>query len=279
MLRATWRRLGSPAWLTIGLIVLLPALAEAQLFPNRTIRRQKPSPVVEAPYHAQVRREYFGYYPTCWRKFPEGWQCPCPNPELPNAAASFAKEPLDRDRNPASGDPLGGPDDMPGEPGEGMPRPGPDDPNVPLPPAGRSPFDTETGPKPLGEPDPSMTPDPKVPPRNTVPPVNPPAGPTGLMEMPKLPSTSPTVSVEEVAEPGSMVMVPDATLASNPVNSRPDLGPLPSAPLPAPSTPITYGNAAEMQPVNGVPAPSPAQAPKRRGILSSLFNRNGTQNR
>ena len=50
MLKATRRRFGSPAWLAVGLVMLLPALAEAQLFPNRTIRREKPSCATEPPF-------------------------------------------------------------------------------------------------------------------------------------------------------------------------------------------------------------------------------------
>ncbi len=103
MLKATWRRLGSPAWLAIGLVFLLPTLAEAQLFPNRTIRRERPPCTSETPFNAQVRRDYFGYYPTCWSRFPSGWACPCPNPELPNLAAVVQGQSAEFDASGSSG--------------------------------------------------------------------------------------------------------------------------------------------------------------------------------
>ncbi len=143
MLKATWRRLGSSAWLSIGLLILVPALAEAQLFPNRTIRRERPSPAAESPYNAQVRRDYFGYFPTCWSKFPDGWACPCPNPELPNRAKSFQDIPFNPTRPMDTGGlgPDDGTGDKPNDP-RMNPNPG-DNPVVPLPEPGRSPFDID----------------------------------------------------------------------------------------------------------------------------------------
>ena len=284
MLRATRRRLGSPAWLAIGLVTLLPALAEAQLFPNRTIRRERPNCASEPPFNAQVRREYFGYYPTCWRPFPAGWACPCPNPELPNAAASFAKIPFNQRRTPLGDEPLPGadeenPDAMPGNPPADNPN------NMPLPNPGRSPFDLDTNPRPPAgrpNPDPFTTPGPDLPaptPRNN-PPANPSTSakpPANLMDMPELPATTPTTSNEPTLQPGSMVMMPDATLASNSPDARPDLGPLPSAALPGASFPTSSATSADEQPVLGQPVP--AQAPRRRGFLGKLFGNGNTVKR
>jgi hypothetical protein len=86
-----------------------------------------------------------------------------------------------------------------------------------------------------------------------------------------------------------MAMYPDdATLTSNRPAERPDLGPLPNAPTPAPFTPengSTYVSASTPM-SNGAETtlggtPIPAQAPKRRSLLAQLFGRNNstTQNR
>jgi hypothetical protein len=286
MSKATRRRPGSSAWLAIGLVILVPALAEAQLLPNRTIRRERPSPAVEAPFNAQVRRDYFGYYPTCWSRFPHGWACPCPNPELPNAAKSFQDIKFNQKRASLDDEAMPGPDDetpaMPDDRAPAMPGENP----VPLPNQGRSPFDIETNPRPpAGQPTPPdpLTPDPTAPRpapgtnRPAPPPGNRTVPPTGLMEMPSLPETAPTTSVQPIQFPGSMEMAPEATLTSNTPTSRPDLGPLPSAPTPASSNPAILPNGAEAEPISAMPAP--AQAPKRRSLLGSLFGRGNTRNR
>lgn len=284
MLRATWRRPGSPALLAIGLVIALPALAEAQLFPNMTIRRERPNCATEPPFNAQVRREYFGYYPTCWSKFPEGWACPCPNPELPNAAASFNKIPFNDRKMPLGDEGLLGPDE---ENPDGMPGNAPGDtPNsMPLPNPSRSPFDLDTDPKPPAgnrpAADPFTTPDPAAPaPARPNPRGNAPASPsetpkpsTSLREMPELPATSPTSSRGPTLQPGSMVMMPDATLASN----DSDLGPLPTAPLPGSSYPMNSTGPNETLPV--LSQPIPAQAPRRRGFLGGLFGSGNTRKR
>ena len=203
MLNVTRRCLGASAWPAVALFLMIPNLAQAQLFPDRTIRRQRPPCTTETPFNAQVRRDYFGYYPTCWSRFPAGWQCPCPNPELPNLAASIrehgefgSKKPLS-DRDPAPGMGDENPDDGAGR--------GPDAPNLPVPNPGRSPFDLDTNPKtpaPGGDSDAFTSPNapsPAPPPRPTNPAGRPSAG---LMDMPKVPETSPTTSYESSLSPG-----------------------------------------------------------------------------
>lgn len=73
----------------LGLAVVLgvPSLASAQLFPNLPIRRQRPDCAQENPQYKVIRQEYWGYYPTCWRKFPPG--SGCPSPEAPDWAAAI----------------------------------------------------------------------------------------------------------------------------------------------------------------------------------------------
>ncbi len=284
MLRATWRYLGTPARLAIGLVVLLPALAEAQLFPNRTLNRQRTPCPAESPFNAQVRRDYFGYYPTCWSRFPAGWDCPGYNPEKPDVNASFEKIKFGNKR-PISGDDLGPDLANPDQPMDGPPA-NPEEPVVPIPNPGRSPFELDPSPaKPAGpapaQPDPFETPVPGAPaPGNPgPPPANRALPPTGLREMPSLPAIAPTTSAESTLEPGSMVMVPepDATLASNAGPSRPDLGPLPSMPAPPSSPPGSI--VTESDTMVGLPPTAPAQAPRRRGILGGLFGSRNSQKR
>jgi len=274
MLTTTRIRRGSPALLALGLLSLLPASAEAQLFPNQPIRRQRESCATEPPFYSQVRREYYGYFPTCWSKFPEGWACPCPNPELPDPAKSFRDNPRSEPTKPDDADRETGmdptEDGMPGEP------PGPDA-NIPPLPNTRAPFNMDESPVTPPQPDapgtatpPSRAPNSNAPARPgdnpSVPPASRSTPPTTLREMPGLPDLAPSMTRRESPmEPGSMVMVPDATLTSNPPSSRPDLGPIPSAPLPNP------GMMAEPEPMVGRPPAAPAQAPQRRGLLGGLF--------
>lgn len=287
MLKATWRRPGSPAWLAAALVLLLPTLAQAQLFPNRAIRRERPPASSEPPFNSIVRRDYFGYYPTCWSKFPAGWACPCPNPELPNPAASFAKIPFNKRRGSVGDDSERGADPDNPDAGAGdMPRSSDTEtPNIPLPNGGRSPFNLDANPTPPGATpatDPFITPDPTAPkpagPGSAPAPAGRPSGSTSSLEMPRLPSTSPSTTYESSLTPGSMVMMPDATLASSDTNDgRPDLGPLPiNAAASSPATSTAGPSAFEPTAVGG---PVPAQAPRRRGLLSGLFGGGATRRR
>src|SRR4051794_33602426 len=70
-----------------------PSLASAQLLPNLPIRRQRPPCEMENPQYKMIRQEYWGHYPTCWRRFPPGWGCP--SPEVENWAQAKAKLPID----------------------------------------------------------------------------------------------------------------------------------------------------------------------------------------
>jgi hypothetical protein len=283
MWKATRRRLGSPAWLAIGLVCLIPTLAEAQLFPNRTIKRERPPCNQEPPFNAQVRRDYFGYYPTCWTRFPTGWQCPCPNPELPNLDASLRERPLSL-RKPELDDPGLGVDerDRPGDPGGRM-RPG-DNPELPPPTnPGRSPFDMDPTPRPPGA-QPNTDPFDSPNPPNPTPPTPNPPGPgnrpstsSSMMDMPKLPAVAPSASFESPLQPGSMALAPEATLASSDApEARPDLGPLPPSPVSIPNN-LSPPSDTMGQPL--VAAPAPVQAPRRRGFLSTLFGSKDTRNR
>ena len=273
MLTATWRRLGSPAWLAVGLVMLVPSFTQAQLFPNRTIRRERPPCASEPPFNAQVRRDYFGYYPTCWSRFPAGWACPCPNPELPNLAESYRKTPFNKMRGLVGDEGMGPDEGNPDTPREGMPgTPPAETPNIPLPNGGRSPFELDPSPKP-----PTTTPGGDTDPATPKTPAGRPSTSSGALEMPKPPSTSPSMSYESNLRPGAMAMMPEATLASSDTSdARPDLGPLPSSPTTSPNASASSPGGNDT-PSQGMTAPT--QAPRRRGFLSGLFGSGNTRKR
>ena len=293
MMKRTRRRLGASAWLAFSLLVVLPTVTQAQLFPNRTIRRERPSCATEPPFNAQVRRDYFGYYPTCWSRFPAGWQCPCPNPELPDMTRSIAENGQGRRASQAKRawtrmarrpTPMGNPDEM-------NPNPARDPQSIPLPNNGRSAFDMDPSPNPklpdsgTGNPDPFETPkpNPNVSPK---PQASRPSNPTGLLEMPKLPETTPSATINTPADSGSMSMTPEATLdLDRGTSSR---GPTSTRSVPAATFPPSYttisGTQRPQPETIGSPAPAaattaPAQAPRRRGFLGGLFGSGNTRTR
>ena len=164
MLRKIWRRLWSPAVWAFALVLAAPLLASAQqtgLFPLAPIRRERVPCPMEDPVYGLYRSQYYGYFPTCWRRFPPGWGCP--SPEAPNPAQSFAE--IKRDELPPveeappeeGGGPEGPPRPAPGgelEPlpgGRGPAMPSPDQ-LPPVPGGNRSPFELE---KPRPAPGPS----------------------------------------------------------------------------------------------------------------------------
>jgi hypothetical protein len=83
--------------LTLAVLTLLvgvPQLALAQqsgLFPNAVIRRTRPSCAQQDPIYKLYRDRYYGYHPTCWRRFPDGWGCP--SPEAPDKEKSYQEIP------------------------------------------------------------------------------------------------------------------------------------------------------------------------------------------
>lgn len=129
--KSTRRALGTA--LTAGLAVMVfSEWAVAQqmgLFPLAPIRRQRVPCSHEDPVYRLYREQYFGYHPTMWRRFPDGWGAP--SPEAPDAARSYAEIPLqppeDLDMDYDPGDEFGGPDPgmggQPGGPGLDLPAP------------------------------------------------------------------------------------------------------------------------------------------------------------
>jgi hypothetical protein len=125
MRRESRRRSGKlVALAALAVVVTLPGLAEAQqtgLFPNAPIRRQRPPKEQEDPIYEIYKQQYFGYHPTCWRRFPNGWGCP--SPEAPDRAKSLKEQPFGK--SPEMGEAfLGAEDDSPRAPaGAAVPKP------------------------------------------------------------------------------------------------------------------------------------------------------------
>ena len=144
-MKATWSQL-SP--LKLGLLIVLalglfPELASAQpnaLFPEIYVKRKRPCPETENPQYRMIREQFYGYYPTCWRRFPEGWGCQ--SADAPDFAASLAKQKLDLPTNGQNDGP--GPDDGPGPFAPGTDAEGTTE--------GNSPFINKPKPK-IGSPD------------------------------------------------------------------------------------------------------------------------------
>ncbi len=250
----------------LAFIVGAPSLSQAQqtgMFPLAPIRRERVPCQMEDPVYRLYRHEYFGYHPTCWRRFPSGWGCP--SPEAPNQAASFRELPLEKP--PADTNPEGqpGPDGMtPPDRGEGTPTPGTGprqpaaNPLPALPPSAteRSPFDLDTKPNaPQGARPRSLTPPaPEQPSPPTLGAELPPAREPSSTETPAAAGASAATSQPNVEQP--LLALPDPT-ASNAATTIP--------------TPNAFSGNPDPGPGPQASAP-PAQAPRRQGPISSLFN-------
>jgi hypothetical protein len=119
----------------LAMVLIAPSLASAQLLPDLPIRRKRQDCSQENPQYKVIRQEYWGYYPTCWRKFPPGWGCP--SPEAPNWEAAQKILPLTPLDKLSSTKPEPPPANDGGN--DGMDRPGvrpgrPNDTNLPTPP-------------------------------------------------------------------------------------------------------------------------------------------------
>jgi hypothetical protein len=303
MLTLSWRRIGSNSALALTLVVGLPALAQAQLFPNLFVQRKRADCANEPPFYGHVRRDYYGYYPTCWRKFPEGWGCPCPNPELPNLAAELLRQPRDPkptippedfgddrprgDRDPAN--PDTDPNMVPPR------RTGPDS-ILPAPPGGiRSPFEIDRRPTvPDGSPrNPSLNPSAPGPARPTTPsspfdPVTPgsPRANAGARSVDSLPSLEAPRSDRSGSASRRPSLPPADQEPTEPVLALPEMTP-PSGSLPttlpivaSPMPPSLPTNGSFIEPTNPPIAdasaqPAATQAPRRPSLIGGLFGGQG----
>lgn len=248
---------------TLAMVLGAPSLVQAQqsgLFPLAPIRRERVPCAVEDPVYRLYRQEYFGYHPTCWRRFPSGWGCP--SPEAPNAAEAFRL--LPREDPDAMYGP--GPDDEPGTdmgpngaerpggaaPGGREPLPAPNN-LPPLPSGERSPFDLDPRPStpPAGEPG--------APLGGGAPPTEPPGAGLPPATNDGLTGSTDEASLERVESP--LLALPDPTVnptADTRESRSGEALAAPAFPDAAPNTtPIFSG---------------PTQAPRRQGFLSRLFS-------
>lgn len=252
------------AW-ALAVVVGAPALAHAQqggLMPLHPIRRERVPCPMEDPTFRLYRQEYYGYHPTCWRRFPAGWGCP--SPEAPDAAASFRER--KRDPLPQEYSPDAGPEGQPGAetedmPGAARPAPGAANPRTPnqnaLPPlpSERSPFDLDNKP---GDPPAADSP----PAGRAAPPAERPNdGGSGLppVNEPTAPTTTPAPVAPSPRPPAAPGASRDGR-AEAPLLALPDPTVNPSSGLSAPNEPgpATTRTAGE--------------APRRTSIMSSLFS-------
>ncbi len=262
MLTNSWRRYWSQAAWGLALVLLAPAFVQAQhtgLFPLAPVRRERVPCPNEDPVYRLYRQQYFGYHPTCWRRFPPNWGCP--SPEAPNPEASYAKIP-----------------------------------KQPLPPSSRDlEEDEETAPKPDrgGMPDrgnrPNATDLPALPrnegslfdqgkPGQAQPPTTPPPG-----DRPGPPPGA-SSTVRPLEAPADVVTNP-------PQGAQPDareapaagaIDPLLALPDPTTSTGTVPGTSMTPQP-SGDPSTAssgfPDQAPQRRSVIGGFFNKLGFRRR
>ncbi len=249
-------RLGwSAAW-ALALVFGAPAFASAQtteLFPFRSIRRERVPFSMEDPVYKLYRNEYHGYHPTCWRKFPTGWGCP--SPEGPDSAKAFKDLPRDK---PDAAEPVddGGADNGAAMPGAGADRParggGGRGALPPLPAGDRSPFDLE-------QPG-AATPAPVKPPET-----NPAPGPGAVEGGAGLP---PAVEPE-----ANMPAAPPASRGVEPESAQPLLA------LPDPTVEPSSG-AAVVSADATMMSPAPrARAPRRTSLIGNLFSGLGLRRR
>jgi hypothetical protein len=273
----------------MALVVGLPALAQAQLFPNMWIQRERTPCPNEPAFYAHVRHNYYGYFPTCWRRFPEGWACPCPNPDAPDAAASFREQPRDPkpELPPAEGFDVGAPPSPSGPdlgPGPAGGRPGRDAEMPPLPRNIGPLNDNPTGPggrdlNPAGPAQPvpgrgnpptqrdPFDPIPPALPRSSGPGSTSMRSPLPASEGPALEQPSgDAATIQPTSANDSLAGSGDPVLAL-PEMSRPD-GSLAADPTMPPSLAPDATTVNSPPPANA----APAQAPRRPGLLSGLLN-------
>ena len=244
----------------LTVLVGLPELAFAQqsgLFPNAPIRRQRTPCDHEDSIYSLYKHQYYGYYPTCWRKFPDGWGCP--NSEAPDKAASFKEIPRRRPEPPADDNDA-----------DDMAKPGQND-EMEAPANGRKPGD----PSPFDLP---SVPDEKVSPFEPInpggnPPADKPANPPQTNNRPGGPNApdiaAPSASrtsrynrsrVRDDGDDRPMLTASDEVVSESESGSRTvtadmteeSLRPVADAPLPSTQ-------------------PTATPAPARRGVISGLF--------
>ncbi len=278
----------------LAAVTSLSGLAEAQqsgMFPLHPIRRERTPCANEEPIYKLYRNQYYGYFPTQWRKFPDGWALR--SPQGPNTAEELKKNPIEGPK-PSLGEGEG--EEMPGPAAPGgkpaIPKPPPEERspfemdkpdngagaapgrrnpaargNTPAPATEASPFDTpETnaagvGAAPEGRPRASQSnrrstptlPDPGIP--DLAPPGDAPAAPPRA-------SWNQRRSESREKDPGPLLSMSDATLPSVEEASSP------AAPAGGAAAGTVANNSGAADPET---APAATQPAPRRGPISSLF--------
>ena len=120
----------------LAAVTSLSGLAEAQqsgMFPLEPIRRVRTPCANEEPIYKLYRNQYYGYFPTQWRKFPDHWALR--SAESPNTAEELKKNPIEGPK-PFMAEGEGEENPGPAAPGARPPIPNP-------PPDERSPFEMD----------------------------------------------------------------------------------------------------------------------------------------
>ncbi len=276
----------------------LSGLAKAQqsgLLPLHAIKRERTPCANEDPIYKLYRNQYYGYFPTQWRKFPDHWSLR--NSETPDVAKELKEKPIEAPKG------FSGEGDMEEPQGPG---PGPGQgakPTIPNPPPDteRSPFDMDkpdnggaapatrrppaargNQPPPPGDSSPFDVPDTNAPAPGAMPDGRPQASRSSRTSAPSLPDPG----TPELAPPGDAPAPPPRTSWNRRNNEarQKDPGPLLSmsdATLPAVEESSTSANTADNMAESAVTNPNAAadpstataatQPPPRRGPISSLF--------
>jgi hypothetical protein len=204
-------------WVLAALTVFLglPGLAQAQqsgLFPLQPIRRERVPCPLEDPIYKRYRTDYYGFYPTQWRKFPDGWNLP--SPEGPSSEKFNLKDhPIEALNAPM----LNENEEEAPEPGAARPQPIP---NAP-PENERSPFEMDTPDNGAAAPRGGAVPGRRAP--ATRPAAPPPADDTSPFEMPD-PAPNPG-GLDVVPQPRTQPPGQAATAPRRPEPESPDLNP------------------------------------------------------
>ncbi|GAC1344155.1 MAG: hypothetical protein NVSMB14_08060 [Isosphaeraceae bacterium] len=251
-----------PAALALAVVLFAPSFTQAQqLFPNAPIRvrRQRPSCAEEPPYYKFVRQQYYGYFPTCWRKWPTGWQCPCGHPEPPDLERALRERPLELSKTRT--------DDGVDAPAEGMDN-------------SEKSIELRRDPKNI-LPDDDMGPvNPPPPARggrlDNVPPINP-----NNRDNPGNPVVpgAPGNPAARLNEPRASVDDSNATVAAGdapelpPVSLANDESPGSIDPVPSPSASEASPQPSIAPPAGTIPVRPAARPGQRRGFLSALIGR------
>jgi hypothetical protein len=283
--------------LVVGVLSILVggserALAQQTgLFPLAPIRRQRVPCDQEDAIYKINKQKFFGYHPTAWRRFPEGWSLP--SPDAPNREQSFKEIKLGST-----------PESFEGEagPGEEMrPQPAPAGPGARPPaatlPADRSPFETDVpgaapgaapaprggqAPKPGTPPPGARSPFDDIPDPGAAPPVKPRA-PQSAVTPPAPGAGAPELTAPE-AQPRANVGMRSRRGEPDQEATEEESGPLLALPSIDLSRPAPLGTGPDAQPgastalaedpasnPNATAPPPPQAPPQRRGLLSNLF--------